>query len=67
LQEPISKIPNTKRAGGVAQDVGPVFKPQYCKQNKTKPYFQLRIMIRHWLVCMYHFAEQSPRALGYSR
>jgi hypothetical protein len=23
-----------KRAGGVAQGVGPAFKPQYCKQNK---------------------------------
>jgi hypothetical protein len=25
-----------KRAGGVAQDVGPQFKPQLHKQNKTK-------------------------------
>jgi hypothetical protein len=27
LGDPISKIPNTKRAGGVPQDVGPEFKP----------------------------------------
>jgi hypothetical protein len=27
-QDPISKIPNTKRAGGVAQGVGPEFKAQ---------------------------------------
>jgi hypothetical protein len=26
-RDPISKIPNTKRAGGVTQDVGPEFKP----------------------------------------
>jgi hypothetical protein len=36
LQDPISKIPNThnKKAGGVAQGVGPEFKPQYCKKKK---------------------------------
>jgi hypothetical protein len=28
-EDPISKIPNTKRAGGVAQGVGPELKPQY--------------------------------------
>jgi hypothetical protein len=26
-RDPILKIPNTKRAGGVAQSVGPEFKP----------------------------------------
>jgi hypothetical protein len=35
-RDPISKIPNTKRAGGVAQDVGPKFKPQYCKRKKRE-------------------------------
>jgi hypothetical protein len=31
------KIPNTKRADGVAQGVAPEFKPQYCKnKNKNK-------------------------------
>jgi hypothetical protein len=35
LQDPISKKPNTKRAGGMAQGVGPEFKPQYCKKKKT--------------------------------
>jgi hypothetical protein len=29
-QDPISKNPSQKRAGGVAQGVGPEFKPQYC-------------------------------------
>jgi hypothetical protein len=27
-------MPNTKRAGGVAQSVGPEFKPQYHKKKK---------------------------------
>jgi hypothetical protein len=31
---PISKKPITKRAGGVAQDEGPEFQPQYCKKKK---------------------------------
>jgi hypothetical protein len=34
--DPISKIPNIKRAGGVAQGVGPEFKPLYCKTKTTK-------------------------------
>jgi hypothetical protein len=29
------KKPITKRAGGVAQGVGPEFKPQYCKKQKN--------------------------------
>jgi hypothetical protein len=33
---PISKKPFTKRAGGVAQDVDPEFKPQYRKKKKKK-------------------------------
>jgi hypothetical protein len=33
-QNPISKIPNTKRASGVAQGIGPEFKPRYCKRKK---------------------------------
>jgi hypothetical protein len=38
-QDPISKTKQNKktsqnRAGGVAQDVGPEIKPQYCKINK---------------------------------
>jgi hypothetical protein len=36
LQDPISKIPNTKKAGGVAQGVGPEFKPQYHKNKKKR-------------------------------
>jgi hypothetical protein len=31
LKKPITK----KRAGGVAQGVGPEFKPQYCKKKKS--------------------------------
>jgi hypothetical protein len=33
-RDPILKIPNQKRAGGVAQGVGPEFKPQYCFKKK---------------------------------
>jgi hypothetical protein len=35
LQDPISKIPITKRAGGVAQAEGPEFKSQYHKKKKS--------------------------------
>jgi hypothetical protein len=35
LGDPILKKPITKRAGGVAQDVGPEFKPQ-CLERKKK-------------------------------
>jgi hypothetical protein len=31
---PYLKKPFTNRAGGVAQGVGPEFKPQYCKKKK---------------------------------
>jgi hypothetical protein len=34
LRARISKIPNTKRAGGDVQAVGPEFKPWYRKKNK---------------------------------
>jgi hypothetical protein len=30
------KTYHKKRAGGVAQGVGPEFKPQYCKKKKIK-------------------------------
>jgi hypothetical protein len=33
---PISKKPITKRADGMAQGVGPKFKPQYCKKKKKE-------------------------------
>jgi hypothetical protein len=34
LENPISKTPSQKRAGGGAQGVGPEFKPQYHKNKK---------------------------------
>jgi hypothetical protein len=33
LLDPISKNPSQKRTGGVAQDVGPDFKPSYGKKK----------------------------------
>jgi hypothetical protein len=35
------KILNTKRAGGVAQGVGPEFKPQYHHQKKKKDFSKM--------------------------
>jgi hypothetical protein len=43
-QDPISKILNTKRVGGVAQGVDPEFKPQYRKKKKfceLQAFFQI--------------------------
>jgi hypothetical protein len=34
LRDPISKNPSQKMAGGVAQGLGPEFKPQYCKKKE---------------------------------
>jgi hypothetical protein len=43
LQNPILKIPNTKRSSGVVQSIGSEFKPCYCKkekkEKKKKAYF----------------------------
>jgi hypothetical protein len=36
LQDSISKNTSQKRAGGVAQSVGPEFKSQYCKKKREK-------------------------------
>jgi hypothetical protein len=36
--DPILKIPNTKRASGVPQGVGPEFKPQYPKKKKNSKF-----------------------------
>jgi hypothetical protein len=41
-QDPISKIPNTKRASGVVQGIGPEFKPQYWK--KKKDHYQMWLL-----------------------
>jgi hypothetical protein len=35
-QDPISKNPSQKRIGGVAENVGPEFKPYYCQKKKKK-------------------------------
>jgi hypothetical protein len=38
LQDPISKLPITKRTGGVTQGLGPKFKPQYQRGKKRLLY-----------------------------
>jgi hypothetical protein len=42
LQDCILKIPNTKRAGGVAQGIGPEFKPWYPSHHTRKVIFILQ-------------------------
>jgi hypothetical protein len=37
----LEKSASQKRAGGVAQGVGPKFKPQYCKKKKWYHLFDL--------------------------
>jgi hypothetical protein len=36
LKKKKKKKPIARKAGGVAQGVGPDFKPQYCKKKKKK-------------------------------
>jgi hypothetical protein len=47
LRDPISILPQktkqNKRAGGVAQGVGPELKPQYCQKKKTNLFASMRI------------------------
>jgi hypothetical protein len=59
------KNPSQKRAGGMAQGVGPEFKPQYCKKKKKdwviwlefymylktyyKRLFKFLTFIKYWL------------------
>jgi hypothetical protein len=47
------RIPIIKRAGRVAQGVGPEFKPQYCKKKKKKLY-----------VAVYSDSYQKSQLLG---
>jgi hypothetical protein len=47
--DPISKIPITKRAGGVAQGKGPEFKLQYCKKKKKK-----KSLLQNLLIQIFH-------------
>jgi hypothetical protein len=43
MRPDLEKNPSQKRAGGVAQKVGPKFKPQYRKKKKIKPQEKLNI------------------------
>jgi hypothetical protein len=44
-ETPILKILNTKRTGGVAQSVGPEFKPQYRKKRVYESYIIFNILV----------------------
>jgi hypothetical protein len=52
-QDPSSKKHNTKRTGGVAQGLGPEFKPQYRKKKKKKGKKKKRKPnFETWLCCI---------------
>jgi hypothetical protein len=53
LQDPIPKIPITKKAGGVAQGVGLEFKPWY--QNKKKKKLSSEAISSLWLITQRFF------------
>jgi hypothetical protein len=55
LQDTVSKKLITKRAGGVAQDIGPELKPQYCKKKKKKTKNTQRNPKTH------HYQEQQKK------
>jgi hypothetical protein len=50
----LKKTHHKKRAGGVAQDVGTEFKPQYRKQNKTSLDKKEKLLVVwvEWLKCL---------------
>jgi hypothetical protein len=48
LWEPISKIPVTKRAGGMAHSEGPEFKPHYCQ--KKMPQAKSKSFLHSWYI-----------------
>jgi hypothetical protein len=41
----LKKTPSQKMVGGVAQGVGPEFKPKYCKNEKKK---EVKMTAGHW-------------------
>jgi hypothetical protein len=45
------KALHKKRAGGVAQGVGPEFKPQYCKRKKRSERINIKMLIV--AICLY--------------
>jgi hypothetical protein len=42
----LEKNPSRKRAGGVAQGVGPEFKSQYCKKEKKRNPLRTKEMVQ---------------------
>jgi hypothetical protein len=55
LRDPISKIPNTKRAQGV----GPEFKPQYCKKKERKKKPITKWGVVEWLQVIEYLPSKS--------
>jgi hypothetical protein len=46
-QDPTSKNPSQKRAGGVTQGVGPEFKPQHCKKKKKDMLYDIVTIVNN--------------------
>jgi hypothetical protein len=44
----LKKTHHKERAGGVAQGVGPEFKPQYCKKKKKKTKSENCFPVKNW-------------------
>jgi hypothetical protein len=58
--DPISRNPSQKRAGGVAQGVGPEFKSQYHKKKKSTG-CDYNAFIDPWQTTL---IQNKPRSLG---
>jgi hypothetical protein len=61
LQDAVLKKTLQKRVGGVAQGVGPDFKPQYCKKKKKK---EKREKVGLWWLTPMILATGRLRARG---
>jgi hypothetical protein len=59
--EPVLKIPNTKRAGGVAQGVGLSSNPRTTKKKTKENYFSMNFLTQG------HFSAKQLISLSYLR
>jgi hypothetical protein len=63
LRPYLEKNPSQKRAGGVAQGVGPEFKPQYCKERqKPRERERERQKIRLFCILLWNpaWSDKNP-------
>jgi hypothetical protein len=62
-KDPISKTPSQKRAGGVAQGIGPEFKPQYHKKEKKRMSLSFQKSLKFKDVVM-KFSKNEKQLVG---